>query len=97
VFILNNEITSEDAINTVAERDTNADAYFLIDNDYNGSKASSSNDTFTTNTFSFKPTTTTTKVVIYVRSIAPNLTPPDKIDGSREVYYDNIDIITPGF
>ncbi|WP_339881511.1 PKD domain-containing protein [Polaribacter vadi] len=95
VFILNNEITGEDAINTVAERDANADAYYLIDNDFNGSKASSSDNTFTTTTFSFKPSTT--KVVIYIRSIAPNLTAPDVIDGTREVFYDNIDIITPGF
>jgi hypothetical protein len=43
---------------------------------------------FTTNTFSFKPTTN--KVVIYVRA-------PNAIDGTTEVFYDNIDIITPGF
>ncbi|WP_051605697.1 PKD domain-containing protein [Polaribacter sp. Hel_I_88] len=90
VFILNNEITSEDAINTVAERDANADAYFLIDNDFNSSKASSSDNTFTTTTFGFKASTN--KVVIYVRAISANT-----IDGSREVFYDNIDIITPGF
>jgi len=90
VFILNNEITSEDAINTVSERDANTDAYFLIDNDFNSSKASSSNDTFTTTTFGFKASTN--KVVIYVRAISANT-----IDGSREVFYDNIDIITPGF
>ncbi|APZ46130.1 hypothetical protein BW723_07380 [Polaribacter reichenbachii] len=88
VFILNNEITSEDAINTEDERNKNADAYFLIDNDFNSSKASSSNDTFTTNTFTFKPSTT--KVVIYVRAL-------NAVDSSNEVFYDNIDIITPGF
>ena len=88
VFILNNEITSEDAINTEAEREKNADAYFVIDNDYNSSKASSTNDTFTTNTFVFKPSTT--KVVIYVRAL-------NAVDSSNEVFYDNIDIITPGF
>lgn len=90
VFILNNEITTEEAINTIAERDANADAYFLIDNDFNSSKASSSSDTFTTTTFGFKASTN--KVVIYVRAISANT-----IDGSREVFYDNIDIITPGF
>ncbi|MGB5418750.1 PKD domain-containing protein [Algibacter sp.] len=88
VFILNNEITTEDAINTVAERDVNADAYFVIDNDFNEDKSSSTNDTFTTNTFTFKPTTN--KIVIYVRA-------SNSLDGSTEVFYDNIDIITPGF
>ncbi|AUP78679.1 PKD domain-containing protein [Flavivirga eckloniae] len=88
VFILNNEIASEDAINTEAARDTNADAYFLIDNDFNSSKSSSTNDTFTTTTFTFTPSTN--KVVIYVRA-------SNAVDSSNEVFYDNIDIITPGF
>lgn len=88
VFILNNEITSEDAINTVAERDANADAYLLIDNDFNSSKSSSTKDTFTTSTFTFKATTNT--AVIYVRSSSA-------VDSSNEVFIDNIDIITPGF
>lgn len=88
VFILNNEITSEDAINTESARDTNADAYYVIDNDFNSTKSSSSNDTFTTTTFTFKPTTT--KAVIYVRA-------SNAVDSSNEVFYDNIDIITPGF
>lgn len=88
VFILNNEITTEEAINSEAARDTNADAYYLIDNDFNSSKSSSSNDTFTTNTFTFIPTTN--KIVIYVRA-------SNAVDSSNEVFYDNIDIITPGF
>ncbi|MDV7186443.1 PKD domain-containing protein [Lutibacter sp. TH_r2] len=88
VFILNNEIVSEDAINTEANRNINADAYFVIDNDFNSSKSSSTEDTFTTNTFTFKPTTD--KIVIYVRAL-------NAVDSSNEVFFDNIDIITPGF
>lgn len=88
VFILNNEITNEDAINTVAVREVNADGYYLIDNDFNSSKSSSTNDTFTTSTFTF--IASTSKVVIYVKS-------SDAIDSSNEVFIDNIDIITPGF
>ena len=88
VFILNNEIAGEDAINTETARETNADAYFVIDNDFNSSKASSSNDTFTTSTFTFVPSAN--KIVIYVRALSA-------VDSSNEVFIDNIDIITPGF
>mgnify|MGYP005991308827 CR=1 FL=1 len=88
VFILNNEIAGEDVINTEAGRNANADAYYVIDNDFNSSKASSTKDTFTTTTFTFEATSN--KVVIYVRAL-------NAVDGSNEVFYDNIDIITPGF
>lgn len=88
VFILNNEITTEDAINTEAQREINTDAYYLIDNDFNKDKSSSSVDNFTTTTFTFKATANI--VVIYVRAL-------NAINSSNEVFYDNIDIITPGF
>ena len=89
VFILNNEITSEDTIvDTNPDTNPNIDQYFLIDNDFNSSKASSSNDTFTTNTFTFRPSSTS--VVIYVRASGA-------VDSSHEVFYDNIDILTPSF
>tara|TARA_R110002049_G_scaffold1537_3_gene11847 strand:- start:2351 stop:3823 length:1473 start_codon:yes stop_codon:yes gene_type:complete len=82
VFILNTEITTEVGINDFA------DAFFEITNDFNSSSGSSSNNTFTTNTFTFEPSTD--KVVIYVRSLSA-------VDGTTEVFIDNIDIITPGF
>jgi len=88
VFILNNEIASEDAINTAAGIAANADAYYLIDNDFNPTKSTSSLDTFTTNTFTFEASSNI--VVIYVRA-------SDAINSSNEVFYDNLDIITPGF
>jgi len=88
VFILNNEITTEDDINIDPANNTNVDAYYDITNDFNSSKGSSSNNTFTRTTFIFKPTTT--KAVIYVRAL-------NAVDSSNEVFIDNIDIITPGF
>ncbi len=88
VFILNNEITTEEAINNEAARDMNTDAYYLIDNDFNSSKSSSSNDTFTTTTFTFEASANI--AVIYVRAL-------NAVDSSNEVFIDNIDIITPGF
>jgi hypothetical protein len=84
IFILNNEIVNEDVLIEGAARDANADSYFLIENDFNASKSSSTNDTFTTNTFDFIATTTT--AVIYVRST-------DAIDGSNEVFFDNISLV----
>lgn len=88
VFILNNEITTEEAINTEAARAINTDGYALIDNDFNSSKSSSSNDTFTTTTITFEASANI--AVIYVRAL-------NAVDSSNEVFYDNIDIITPGF
>ncbi|GAL68010.1 PKD domain-containing protein [Jejuia pallidilutea] len=88
VFILNNEITTEEAINTEAARAINTDGYALIDNDFNSSKSSSTNDTFTTTTITFEATANI--AVIYVRAL-------NAVDSSNEVFYDNIDIITPGF
>ena len=88
VFILNNEIVSEAAINTTAGIEANADGYYLIDNDFNEAKSSSTLDTFTTSTFTFEASSNI--VVIYVRASSA-------IDSSNEVFFDNIDIITPGF
>lgn len=88
VFILNNEITTEEAINSEPARSNNTDAYYLIDNDFNSSKSSSSNDTFTTTTFTFEASANI--AVIYVRAL-------NAVDSSNEVFIDNIDIITPGF
>ncbi|MDC7243287.1 MAG: PKD domain-containing protein [Sphaerochaetaceae bacterium] len=82
VFILNNEITTEVGI------EDNADAYYNITNDFNSSKSSSTNDTFTTTTFTFEATANI--AVIYVRAL-------NAVDSSNEVFIDNIDIITPGF
>ena len=88
VFILNNEITTEAGIDANGAADASVDAYYLIDNDFNSSKADAMNDTFTTNTFTFTPTTTT--AVIYVRAL-------NAVDSGTEVFFDNIDIATPGF
>ncbi|GGD27514.1 PKD domain-containing protein [Hyunsoonleella pacifica] len=88
VFILNNEITTEEAINTPAALAINTDGYALIDNDFNSSKSSSTNDTFTTTTLTFEASANI--AVIYVRAL-------NAIDSSNEVFIDNIDIITPGF
>lgn len=82
VYILNNEITTEVNI------EDSADGYVNITNDFNSTKSSSSNDTFTTTTFTFKATST--KAVIYVRAL-------NAVNSSNEVFIDNIDIITPGF
>ncbi|MFY0598905.1 MAG: PKD domain-containing protein [Cyclobacteriaceae bacterium] len=88
VFILNTAIADETGLDTNGADDASVDAYFLISDDFNSSKASTTEDTFTTNTFKFIPTTT--EIVIYVRA-------PQAVDSSNEVFYDNIDIITPGF
>ena len=82
VFILNNEITTEVGI------EANSDAYFNITNDFNATKSSSTNDTFTTTTFTFQASSNI--AVIYVRAL-------NAIDSSNEVFIDNINILTPGF
>ncbi|MHB0756619.1 PKD domain-containing protein [Polaribacter sp. M15] len=82
VFILNTEITTEVGIMD------HIDAYYDITNDFNSSKSSSTNDTFTTTSFTFKASAN--KAVIYVRSLKA-------VDSSNEVFIDNIDILTPGF
>ncbi|GEM_PF-2860768 len=58
VYVLNNEITSEEGINTSGASDSSVDGFMNITNDY---------DSWVTNTFTF--TATTTSVVIYVRSL----------------------------
>lgn len=87
VFILNKEITTEDDIDADVNH-ADVDKYFQITNDYNPSKSSSTVDNFTTTTFSFKASAN--KAVIYVRALKA-------INSSNEVFFDNIDIITPGF
>ncbi|WP_282123998.1 PKD domain-containing protein [Algibacter mikhailovii] len=82
IFILNKAITTEEGILD------HADAYFDITNDFNASKSSSSNDTFTTTTVTFEATANI--AIIYVRALKA-------VDSSNEVFIDNIDIITPGF
>lgn len=88
IFILNTEIETEEGLDANA---TSVDAYYNITNDHNSSKGSATNNTFTTSTFIFKPSAT--KIVIYARATPPD---PDNSD-KREVFVDNIGIITPGF
>ncbi len=88
VFILNTAIADETGLDANGASDASVDAYFLINNDFNSTKSSATEDTFTTTTFTFIPTTT--EIIIYVRA-------PLAVDSSNEVFYDNIDIITPGF
>lgn len=82
VYILNSDITTEVGIENFTDK------HFEITNDFNSSKGSATNNTFTTNTFTFIPTTDW--IVIYIKA-------PLAVNGSTEVFYDNIDIITPGF
>ena len=82
VYILNTDITTEVGIENFADK------HFEITNDFNSSKGSATDNTFTTNTFTFIPTTDW--IVIYIKA-------PLSVDSSTEVFYDNIDIITPGF
>ncbi|KAB1068019.1 PKD domain-containing protein [Tamlana haliotis] len=86
IFILNNEITTEAGID--ADPLSESDAYYEITNDFNADKPSAGNDTFTTNTFLFEASGDF--IVIYVRAL-------DAVDSSNEVFFDNIDINTPGF
>ncbi|AUS04903.1 PKD domain-containing protein [Pseudotamlana carrageenivorans] len=86
VFILNNEISTEAGID--ADPMSESDAYYEITNDFNPDKPSAGNDTFTTSTFTFKASGDF--IVIYVRAL-------NAVDDAHEVFYDNIDIITPGF
>ena len=88
VYILNSEITDETGIDANGENDSSVDAFFLVDNDFNSTKSSTTEDTFTTSTFNFTPSTD--KIVIYVRA-------PNAVSSTTEVFYDNIDILTPGF
>ncbi|WP_405606579.1 T9SS type A sorting domain-containing protein [Polaribacter sp. Asnod1-A03] len=80
IFVLNEEITSEEGLN---ETSSSVDAYLKITNDFNASKGSADDNTFTTSTLNF--TASTTKVVVYIRSVST-------IDGDKEVYYDNIEL-----
>ncbi|MEM9858589.1 MAG: hypothetical protein AAF843_14605, partial [Bacteroidota bacterium] len=84
VFILNTEITTEDDID--ADRSTDnplIDGYLLITNDFNSSSGNSENNTLTRNILRF--TASTDQIVIYIRSL-------DAVDGTKEVFIDNITI-----
>ncbi|MCG1037382.1 T9SS type A sorting domain-containing protein [Polaribacter sargassicola] len=80
IFILNEEITSEEGLDSSS---SSVDAYLEVTNDYNPSKGSADVNTFTTNTITF--TASKSKVVIYVRSLS-------SVDSSHEVFYDNIEL-----
>lgn len=83
IFMLNEEITTEAGLeNGVA--DPRVDHYLEITNDHNPSKGSASNNTFTTNSFTF--TASTSSIVIYVRAPLANN------NGTTEVFYDNISL-----
>jgi len=77
VFILNTEIPDETGINA-STSDPAIDAYFDITNDFNTDKT-----VFTTSTFTFTPSTN--QIVIYARAL-------NAIDGSNEVFVDNVTI-----
>ncbi len=83
VFMLNEDISTEAGLENGAS-DSRVDHYVEITNDFNTSKGSATNNTFTTTTFSFTPSTTT--VVIYVRALAA-------MSSETEVFYDNISLI----
>ncbi len=83
VYILNEEIDTEVGLQNLTA-DSRVDAYYLINNDYNPTKSSSTLDTFTTNTFTFTPTTTT--AVIYIGSATA-------ADATTEIFFDNISVI----
>lgn len=78
VFILNEEITTEEGINA-STSDPAIDAYFDITNDFNTDKSM-----FTNSSFTF--TASTNKVVIYVRAL-------NAVDSSNEVFLDNVKIV----
>ena len=82
VFILNEEIITEAGLENGAA-DTRVDAYMMISNDFNATKATDTEDTFTRTSFSF--TASASIAVIYVRATAA-------IDGATEVFYDNISL-----
>ncbi|MHB0756613.1 T9SS type A sorting domain-containing protein [Polaribacter sp. M15] len=83
IFMLNEEITTEVGLENGIS-DPRVDAYLEVTNDYNSSKGSETDNTFTTNTLEFTASTTT--VVVYVRAMAA-------INKSTEVFYDNISLI----
>lgn len=83
VFMLNEEITTEAGLENGAA-DSRVDHYLKITNDYNSSKGSANDNTFTNSTFTFTASTTT--VVIYVRALLAN-------SSTTEVFYDNISLV----
>ena len=82
VFMLNEEITTEVGLEN-GEGDSRVDHYLKIKNDFNSSKGSATDNTFTKSKFYFTASTNT--VVIYVRA-------PGAIDASTEVFIDNLSL-----
>ena len=82
VFILNTEIADEVGLTSGS---ASVDGYMEITNDFNATKSSDMEDTFTTTSFAF--TATASIAVIYVRA-------PLAIDSATEVFYDNISLFT---
>ncbi len=78
VFLLNTEISDELGIDANPSGDAAVDAYLNITNDFN-----TDSEVFATNSFMFTPTTS--QIVIYVRSL-------NAVDGSNEVFLDNVTI-----
>ena len=88
IFILNKEITTEVGIDMNLGADLDVDGYVLIDNDFNSSKGSATDNTFTTTTLTFEASSN--QIVIYARAL-------NAVDGSSEVFIDNVRLLTPGF
>ena len=85
VFILNTEITDETSVDAADPASQNdVDAYFLVTNDFNSSKGSATDNTFTTSTFNF--TASANQVVVYIRSL-------QAVDSSHETFYDNLSLV----
>ncbi|WP_406684672.1 T9SS type A sorting domain-containing protein [Seonamhaeicola sp. MEBiC1930] len=83
VFMLNTEIVDETGLNANGAGDSSVDGYMQITNDYNGTKSSDTEDTFTTSSLEF--TATSNFVVILIRSTSST-------SSSLEVFYDNIEL-----
>ena len=85
VFILNTEIADETSVDDADPASQNdVDAYFQITNDFNSSKGSATENTFTTSTFNF--TASANEVVVYIRSL-------QAVDSSHETFYDNLSLV----
>ena len=84
IFILNNQITSETSIDSDLGSSSDVDGYLEITNDFNTSKGSADNNTFTTSTVNF--VASTNEVVVYVRSLGSS-------DSSTEFFADNLSLM----
>ena len=84
IFILNNQITSETSIDSDLGSSSDVDGYLEITNDFNTSKGSADNNTFTTSIVNF--VASTNEVVVYVRSLGSS-------DSSTEFFADNLSLM----